>query len=194
MDETASEDWIITTKDWTDHRRGSLTALSSAIYYTSKTSSLTSFFSYSSDRYGYATGSLASDWIGVNYQSHETVSIVASTSPNDCIGILEGGTVQQLSTDVILEATESFQDADFITDALSVQSFPDTEPIAFYKEERVFGSTGAQMLTEPWFACKLVIEPLVFGYFAEQFNSKLFYYNSDMRAEYASFAFGGAEL
>ena len=67
MDNSDKNAWYFAMKDITDYRRGDLKALSSAIYYTSGTSSLTSFFSYSSDRYGYATGTGASDWTGVNY-------------------------------------------------------------------------------------------------------------------------------
>ena len=84
-----TDDWSLTTKDLTDSRLGSFEALSSAIYYISSTSTLTSFFSYSSDKYGYATGTGVNDWLGVDYQLDEAVSIVASSSVNDCIDILE---------------------------------------------------------------------------------------------------------
>ena len=83
------ENWSLTTKDLTDSRQGSSTALSSAIYFISSTATLTSFFSYSSDKYGYATGTGVNDWLGVDYQLDEAVSIVASSSVNDCIDILE---------------------------------------------------------------------------------------------------------
>ena len=98
-----TDDWSLTTKDLTDSRLGSFEALSSAIYYISSTSTLTSFFSYSSNRYGYESGPGEYDWLGVDYQETEAVSIVASSSSNDCIAILEVTEGELSNLDMIKE-------------------------------------------------------------------------------------------